>query len=173
MSSSRLVRIALAGILAAGALSCVGPSEPVIERPEAPEALVFSDLDPGLLRCSPRPAAVATATIGPAGGIIDVGDHRLIIPAGALSSDVTITATAPASAARQVKFEPEGLSFALPARLTMSYANCSGALSLLPKNVAYTTDLLAILEILASSDDRTTQTVSTYLEHFSRYAVAW
>jgi hypothetical protein len=55
----------------------------------------------------------------------------------------------------------------------MSYANCFGAALPLPRRIAYTTDLLAILEFLLSVDDLASRRVSADLDHSSRYAVAW
>src|SRR5439155_26123280 len=52
----------------------------------------------------------------------------------------------------QVRFFPEGLTFASPASLTMSYANCDALSQLEPKQIAYTTDALAILALLPSVD---------------------
>ena len=74
-----------------------------------------------------------------------------------------------------VRFGPEGLQFAAGqhATLTLSYANCPLLGSLLPKRIAYTTDLLSILSYVISVDDLVHRRVSGSLEHFSRYAVAW
>jgi hypothetical protein len=49
----------------------------------------------GLLACRPLPYASATQTIGPDGGVIQVGPHTLRIPPRALSRPITITAEAP------------------------------------------------------------------------------
>jgi len=130
---------------------------------------------PTLLRCTPLPAAHAAKTIGPAGGTLTVGPHSLVIPPGALSYALTITADAPSDTVNSVQFQPQGLQFAAghPAQLTMSYANCSLAGQLLPKRIAYTTDLLSILELLLSVDNVQLQRVSAQIAHFSRYAIAW
>ena len=45
--------------------------------------------------------------------------------------------------------------------------------TLLPKRIAYTTDALSILELLASLDNPLARRVSADLDHFSTYAVAW
>ncbi|PYP36227.1 MAG: hypothetical protein DMD46_09740 [Gemmatimonadetes bacterium] len=129
--------------------------------------------DPGLVRCTPLPPDSATQTIGPLGGVIQVGQYRLSIPAGALDAPVVITAVAPADTVNRVQLEPQGLTFDQPASLAMSYANCSGLASLLPKRIAYTSDELVILALLPSVDDVVTRTVTGRLEHFSDYAIAW
>lgn len=173
MKSIRGVRFVVCGAFLLGALSCTGREDPV--APTGSSLLVTPLInlqDLGLVKCKAQPTATASAVVGPAGGEIIVGAHRLVIPAGALSEDVQITAIAESSKVRQVSFQPEGLSFAVPARLTLSYAECKG-LSLLPVRIAYTTDALLILEYLLSVDDRLNETVSADLDHFSKYAVAW
>ena len=56
----------------------------------------------------------------------------------------------------------------------MSYANCHGLGSLLPKQIVYTSDnLLSILEVLSSLDNPLGRTVTGKVKHFSSYAVAW
>jgi hypothetical protein len=124
-----------------------------------------------LVTCSPQPYAITTETIGPRGGAIDVGTHRLVIPENALSTPVTITAEQISGSTNSVRFSPEGLRFNQPAALTMSYDNC--ALVLLQKKIVFTTEKLKILEVLTSLDLFKKQTVSAPIDHFSRYAVAY
>jgi hypothetical protein len=126
-----------------------------------------------LLQCSPLPSATATQTIGPAGGALQVGPHSLTIPPGALSGPVTITATAPTGTVNSVQFQPEGLTFVLPASLVMSYANCAVPGLPLPKRLVFTDDSGTILEVLLSLDARSSETVVGPLRHFSHYAVAY
>lgn len=137
--------------------------------------LLGSGIGAGLLTCTAMPAAHAEQSIGPAGGSLAVGPHVLVVPAGALDSAVLITADAPRDTVNSVKLGPDGLRFAAghPAALTLSYANCSLLGRLAPKHIAYTSDLLQILEILPSLDNLLTQRVTAPLQHFSRYAIAW
>ena len=125
-----------------------------------------------LLQCSTQTYAKTTAPIGPAGGTIKFGNHSLVIPRGALSTTVTITAEAMPEAGNAVRFSPEGLKFAVPAPLHLSYANCKDNL-LGIKLVVYTDNLLNILEWLGTIDNRTAKEVVAPVKHFSRYAVAW
>lgn len=125
----------------------------------------------GLLSCSALPTATASGTFGPAGGTLQVGPHKLRIPAGALSSPVTITGTL-AGPNNRVTFQPHGLQFRRSASLTMSYANCSTLGLLLPKRVAYVRGQ-NILEYLLSVDNLLTKKVTGKVDHFSDYAVAW
>jgi hypothetical protein len=139
------------------------------------EPSLIGTLGSGLLACTPLPHAMTQQTVGPEGGTLVVGPHRLTIPAGALSTAVQITAEAPVGTVNSVRLTPEGLTFAAgkPATLTLSYANCPLLGQLLPKRIAYTTDLLAILSYVMSVDDLIAKRVSGTLAHFSRYAVAW
>lgn len=109
--------------------------------------------------------------IGPAGGTIAVGEHELVIPRGALARKTTITAEQMSGSVNSVRFSPEGLQFRRPARLTLSYRNCLSVP--LPKKVADTNELLEILQVLRSLDSRKEKEVSSDIDHFSRYAVAY
>ena len=51
------------------------------------------DTNGGMKGCEPREAQYGTATIGPSGGELDAGPHRLIIPPGALTQIVQMSAT--------------------------------------------------------------------------------
>jgi hypothetical protein len=147
----------------------LGPSAPQGQQPSAALVSALSNLH--LLSCSPQPYAATTKTVGVTGGVITVGTHRLVIPAGALTRSVTVKAEQMTGQFNSVRFSPEGLQFAKPATLTLSYANCSPLMVI--KRVVYTSDLLRILELLPSLDNIFSRTVSAPIRHFSRYAVAW
>ena len=124
-----------------------------------------------LLTCSAQPYEKVTQTIGPAGGVIRVGNHVLAIPQNALSASVTITAEQISGSTNSVRFSPEGLHFDRPAALTLSYQNCS--FNLLKKKIVYTDERLSILELLLSLDYPKYEYVTSPIDHFSRYAVAY
>ena len=169
----RFVALALTAALtvavACSADESLGPSQAPEIQPSGSLLSTLRNLN--LLSCSAQPYAVKTQTVGSAGGTIVVGTHRLVIPAGALSSSVKIKAEQVSGRVNSVRFSPDGLKFAKPALLTLSYSNCSPLL--LVKRVVYTNELLGILELLPSLDDLRTKTVSAPIRHFSRYAVAW
>jgi hypothetical protein len=127
----------------------------------------------GLVSCPTQQYARTQEWVGPDGGTIEVGRHKLVIPRGALTSRVLITAETPADQVVSVKFSPEGLQFRKDAKLTLDYSSCPLARLDLFKHIAYTTNLLSILNLLDSQDNILTAKISTDLEHFSRYAVAW
>ena len=124
-----------------------------------------------LLKCDPQRHVSVTKVVGPRGAKIRVGTHTLEIPSGALSKDVTIVAEQVTDATNSVRFSPEGLTFAQPATLTMSYDNCLSTSA--PKSIVYTTEQLNILEQLKSDDRAQAKTVVSPIQHFSRYAVAY
>ena len=168
------------GIAAVVAVAASCGSDPAPLGPSAPDSIGSPDyllgwlLRPtGLLDCRPLPAATTTQTIGRGGGLLRVGPHTLYVPPGALREDVTITAEAPSSTVRHVRFEPHGLRFRRSAYLTLDYDGCSLLGLLLPKRIAYTNDLFGILSYLLSFDNLWTQRVTGRLDHFSTYAISW
>jgi hypothetical protein len=124
-----------------------------------------------LLQCNPLPYSRTSATIGSAGGVLTVGPHVLMIPRDALSQRVTITAEVVSGNVNSVRFSPEGLTFRKNVSLVMSYRNCYGLGMLLPKKVAYTNELLSILELIQSVDVAGEMKVTGQLKHFS--ATQW
>ena len=178
----RMTVLFLAATLTAG-VSCtsddaLGPSDPAGSEMAGTDqdALLLGGLlksltDLRLLGCSTQPYVSVTKVVGTAGGTIVVGTHKLVIPAGALTRSYTIRAEQVQYRVNSVRFSPEGLKFAKPAKLTMSYGNCSPLLVL--KRVVYTDELLRILELIPSLDNLWNKTVTGDIRHFSRYAVAW
>jgi hypothetical protein len=169
MKVTRFLLPALLGAVTLVALSC---GEPTPVGVESPDLLAFPQAA-GLLQCTPLPADSVTQTIGPEGGTLQVGPHTLSVPPGALADTVSITAVAPSDTVNRVQFQPAGLTFSQPAALTMSYANCKPLALGFPKQIAYTTDALDILEYISSLDDGSARAVTGQVEHFSEYAVAW
>jgi hypothetical protein len=180
-NNRRLFQLSLILALSAG-VSCttsdVGTTEPsiapfeetlrpssIIGTPDSPEISVR------LLSCTPQDYAITSQVIGPRGGKIRVGNHVLLIPGRALSSPVTIVAEQITGSTNSVRFSPEGLTFARPAELTLSYENCLSAP--VSKKIVYTSEQLKILELLRSVDEARAKTVTSPIDHFSRYAVAY
>lgn len=127
-----------------------------------------------LLVCAPPQFEAGEAVIGRNGGTLDLGQVRLVVPRGALRSNVRIRAEIPAEPYATVRFSPEGLEFLKPAALTMSYAHCSLTAGLLtPKRIAYVTERLQLIEFIPSVDNVLRREVTGRLDHFSRYAVSW
>jgi hypothetical protein len=154
----------------------LGPTDASLPVPSgeyisAPGGSIDTITTANLLLCSEQRYAKTTTRVGPKGAKIRVGSHVLTIPAGALSQDVTIVAEQLTGSVNSVRFSPEGLIFAAPAQLEMSYSNCQRVVP--AKKVVYTDERLQVLELLNSDDKARTQTVTSPIEHFSRYAVAY
>jgi hypothetical protein len=62
----------------------------------------------------------AAVVIGSAGGTVSAGGVKLVIPPGALDSNVEITLTVPAGNQLNVQLEPHGLQFKKPAHLSFA-----------------------------------------------------
>jgi hypothetical protein len=171
--------LSLVLILSTGLTSCTtgdsptGPSTGAVSDSQNLYLPIVTPLLNGLVGCNTQTYGRTTKVVGPLGGVIQVNGHTLVIPAGALSRNVSITATAPADKVSSVQFQPEGLQFAKPVKLTLDYSFCPlGRLDLF-KHIAYTTDNLNILSLLLSVDDLLRMRISSDIRHFSRYAVAW
>jgi hypothetical protein len=144
-----------------------------------------------LLRCPPQPFVGQAKVIGPDGGTLELGTHRLIIPQGALSAPVVITGELTTGPLVAVDFAPHGLTFAKPVLLQVAYTQCGGSASGHGEGtddegskgghhgrhgkgrheVVYVGPDEGIVEHLPSTDDDHGNAVSAWLSHFSRYAV--
>lgn len=146
------------------------PTETSVEL-STPDNLIVSPVSADLLQCVPQAYLSASKLVGPKGGNIKVGRHILSIPAGALSQDVVIVAEQVSGSTNSVRFSPDGLTFAKSAALTMAYDNCTPVAA--KKSIVYTTEQLGILERLPSTDKGQNKIVTSEIDHFSRYAVAY
>lgn len=118
-TTRRLLAIVLGGAAVSG-LGCDN-SSPLDATSQATPSLTSALLEStALLQCSPLPANSVTVTIGPAGGLVEIGAHTLRVPDGALNAPVAITAVTASEAVNRVEFRPEGLVFNRAATLTMS-----------------------------------------------------
>jgi hypothetical protein len=126
-----------------------------------------------LLRCAPLEYAGDAEVIGPNGGEIKVGPHKIVIPKGALASERLIVAEAPMGSLVQVIFQPHGLRFNIPSQLTLSYAHCMRPGGYTYRIVYVDDNAKTILEFPPSKDDKTQKAVTAGIDHFSSYMVAY
>lgn len=124
-----------------------------------------------LLTCPSQDQITASKVIGPLGGSLVIGDHELVVPAGALSQNVTISGTRVTGSVAEVDFQPHGLKFAKPATLRLSYSVCKTSQKNV-QSIVYVDDAQQILESPQSTDDAKTDKVTAWINHFSGYAVA-
>lgn len=126
------------------------------------------------LICDPHQYVGQVKIIGPEGGNIDFGPHKLVIPAGALSARTVITAEAPTSLTAEVKFSPHGLKFAMAPLLRVSYKHCFAPETFLrERRIAYVSEFYQVLEWPTSKDYPDYDFVAARIWHFSKYAVAY
>jgi len=137
------------------------------------QSLPVLPLSSPLLLCRPLEYEAATAIIGPEGGQINFGPHRLTIPQGALPVRTVITAEAPTSLMVTADFSPHGLQFQKNVELRLDYDHCTQPLLPGAFRVVYLDDLLKILEAPPSEDYRSSFWIRAWLGHFSKYAVAY
>jgi hypothetical protein len=124
-----------------------------------------------LLRCEPRDYDGDAAIIGPKGGTLKVGEHELVIPAGALDQEQLIVAESPTSSLVDVQFAPHGLEFLKSARLKLSYKGC-----VRPTSTEFLIAYIQgnrVLELPPSVDYKSDDAVEADIDHFSRYAIAY
>lgn len=136
---------------------------------------LLSTTTSGLLSCNVNQTTYGAEWVGPAGGIVRVGPHTLVIPRGALSSYTRIRGTAPKGNTVLVDFEPHGLKFKTSTALSLSYKECGLTGTLLGGlllDVVYVDDRQSILEVLPSLNDLLNQRVIGRVDHFSGYALA-
>ncbi|HEU4565031.1 MAG TPA: hypothetical protein VFS05_10300 [Gemmatimonadaceae bacterium] len=128
--------------------------------------------NPEVMSCEPQEYDADVKVIGPEGGELKMGPHKLVIPPGALSEEVVITAEAPVSEAVEVRFSPHGLTFAAQPELTLSYKQC-----FVPQGfdyrIAYVDEWLNVLEWPFSVNEKHTDEVTAWIDHFSGYVVAY
>lgn len=128
------------------------------------------------MMCDPVQYAGEAKIIGPEGGEIGFGPHKLRIPVNALKVPTVITAEAPPSLTVEAQLGPHGLEFdaRYPANLELNYKHCLGLpRNLLSKKIVYVNDLYEILEVTLSEDKKDRGLVNGKLFHFSGYIVAW
>lgn len=181
----RTTHVAALVICGAGLVACMTEDAPLAPSSTAPSAQVSSPGSRdrgGLLPLGNAPVSYfvcygntpdsGSALIGPLGGVVHFGPHELDVPPAALLTPTTITAHTLPGDTIAVRFEPQGLTFLLPATLQLSYAQCQ------PQptqnlSIVYVNDLLnELLGLIQSIMDPTHQKVIGFVSHFSVYAVA-
>lgn len=176
VSRALVVTIGLAGAMAcagndltslAGALT--GPSATTSQRlPGSRAYLTPATLSNSFLRCV-TPEAMGTALIGPTGGELRVGPHRLIIPAGAVPHPVQISGYVPADSTITIWLEPHGMIFRKPVGLQLDASDCESV-----PDVIYVSDAAdGAKEYIRAEYSALWKTVAAPLDHFSGYAIAF
>ncbi len=127
---------------------------------------------PLLIQCQPQRYQGEVRIIGPAGGTVKFGPHHLRVPAGALDHWVVITGEIEVSWHVMADLSPQGLTFAAPAILELTFEECLGNTNTV--QIAYVDDNLDIISFPDTpSGETSSDKVRAELWHFSKYAVAY
>ena len=113
-----------------------------------------------------------TMRIGPQGGVLMLGYHRLIVPRGAVNGFVTISMSFASVNAVAVDCNPSPFIFNVPITLVLSYRDTQyeGEDGTPPLSVVYMA-ADGSLNPLSSVVDPINLTVSAATDHFSRYII--
>jgi len=119
------------------------------------------------VQCNVTAAYDVTKVIGPSGGMLQVGPHELIIPPGALTTDIPVRGVAPAGDAITIQFFPEGLHFKKPAGLILDASSCATV-----PDVLYISEIAGENELIEALYSNWWHLVAAPLDHFSQYMLA-
>jgi hypothetical protein len=120
------------------------------------------------ISCKSAPARSGSATIGPNGGVVNIGPHRLYVPGGALSKPTLISGTVPSGTSMKIDFKPDGLRFKWPAVVVLDMSNCSDLPTLLFLRYL---DPAGGGERIPAFYSRWFETLTAPIEHFSGYQI--
>jgi hypothetical protein len=184
MFQRKIVHALLSATFACGALlACAGDPASLSPRtaPDGGAAAIKGGVVPAhansgknfhATTCETRTSEVDSGVFGPDGGTLLFGTSRLIIPAGALTDTITISATMVEGFDSRVEFQPHGLQFLKPAGLLLNTSGCSIDPSVVP-DVVYLSESGEILETIPATYDPHWHTLAAAIQHFSGYAIAF
>lgn len=130
-----------------------------------------------LVVCPTGAAQTTSGLIGPLGGILAVGNTRVLFPANAVLAPTSFTLTVPASKYVEIEVKAAGTDhflFALPVAVTIDYGRCSRSNFDNTVLTAWNIDPVTkeLLELMVGVDDKRARAVTFTTIHFSGYAVA-
>ena len=128
----------------------------------------FPSASPGPLNCIPKNPAYGSALIGPSGGELIIGPHRLIVPAGALTETVTISGTVPNDKPFEINLQPHGLQFRKAAGLILDASDCTSV-----PDIVYLIDQFTVSDPILATYSTWWHTVACPIWHFSGYSIAF
>lgn len=184
MKKRHLVGALAGAILITGMTACAELPSTALQPSSPPVAEVGpSDATPGSVAkyvpCNAQGRDSVSKVIGPNGGVIPVGLHKLAIPRDALSDTVTITAVLVGDSVRGVRFAPHGLTFLADVELTLDARDCAiggpnwqdelGP----PPVIVYVDQNDVVLETITTTYSPSQKTAVGLIRHFSGYALAW
>lgn len=169
----RITSLAIVAALSA----CSDPATSPTPSPASPSALLLERTST-LLECPSDVSLSASASIGPLGGSVSVGGHRIIVPRDALPPGFSVvTLIVPPSRFVEIEARVNGLphfEFAVPVTVVVDYSRCSRSnIDQAPLRVWHIDPLTnTFLEDMGGVDDKAARTVTFTTDHFSGYAIA-
>ena len=118
------------------------------------------------INCVPRRSAQGSAIIGPSGGTLWIGRHRLIVPPGALTRPVRISGTVPAGKPFEIDLQPHGLQFRKAAGLVLDASSCVDV-----PTIVYLVDQYTVSPPIPAIFSTWWHTIACPIWHFSGYAI--
>jgi hypothetical protein len=125
----------------------------------------------------------ASATIGGAGGRVDLLGHSIVVPAGAVTEPKVFTITSIPGGYVEVDLragdgslldpDSDDENFAVPVTLTLTYERSTNVTDPSQLVVLRLNGVDGEPEALPSTVDLNVATITTQLDHFSRYAIAF
>lgn len=130
-----------------------------------------------LIDCPTSVTQSTTSRIGPSGGLLAIGNTRVIIPLGAVLFPQDFTLTVPASRFAEIRVRTgmaEHYLFQLPIVMAIDYSRCATpALDQQQLSVwNIDPDSKALLDQMTGVDEKLTHTIVFTTIHLSGYAVA-
>jgi hypothetical protein len=148
-----------------------------LEDFSAPEASLGGEITgPSLLVCPTSQTLSASGVIGVLGGVLEVGGHRVVMPAQAVLRPTRFTLTVPASDYMEISVVADGFpgyTFLQPVVVSISYDRCDRAdLNGRELRTFYIDSRSkSVLEDMGGVDDKVARRVTFATAHFSGYAV--
>jgi hypothetical protein len=174
-------KFTLAALVVATACTSDTPTMPGASSASAASAGTSSGYYPGwrltpeaeagkltMLNCTPRVTSHGSAVIGPRGGVLLVGPHKLVVPAGALRRSVTISGTVPEGKPFEIDLQPHGLQFHKAAGLVLDASSCTDV-----PTIVYLVDQVSVSPPIKALYSTWWMTIACPIWHFSGYAIAF
>lgn len=119
------------------------------------------------INCVPRFSATGAALIGPRGGTLWIGRHRLIVPPGALLEPVRISGSVPQGRPFEIDLQPHGLQFRKAAGLLLDASSCADV-----PDIVYLIDQYTVSPPIRAIYSNWWHMIACPIWHFSGYAIA-
>lgn len=168
----------LAALLLLGLIPAACSEAATAPQVQKPADAAYSSVTYGatLLECPAEVTRSVSATVGAAGGVLELDGHRLSIPLGAVLAPTKFTLTAPAS--NYVELDVQAGSsghyqFRKPVQLAISYARCTrDNINRDDLHIYYVDgETKEVIQDLGGFDDKSARVVTSSTDHLSDYAL--